>query len=177
MASNLEIVGPMRIQFCSQKTGSAKRINKADVAGFWNANESQTVAHKQGCYVFALRVGRGFTPWYVGQAKKSMKQECFGPHQLHHYNGVLFKGKKGTPVMFFVVLSGKKKVAAKTIADMERFLTQTAFYKNPDLSNVQNTKNLPVWSIKGVLRADRGRPSKQAENIPKTDGDVAAHRP
>lgn len=121
--------------------------------------------------MFALRAAKGFTPWYVGQAKKSMKQECFTPHKLQHYNDVLFTGKKGTPIMFFVVLPGnKKKVATKTVADVEKFLTETAVYKNPDLSNVQNTKSLPKWSIKGVLRANRGKPSKQAVAFRKMMG-------
>lgn len=160
MASDMVIVGPVRISFDAQASGSAKHIRAVDVTAFWASAEGQPVAGKQGCYIFALRAAKGFTPWYVGKATKSMKQECFTSHKLKHYNAVLFKGYKGTPVMFFVVLPGnKKKIGAKIITDMEKFLTQTAVSKNSKLSNVQNTKNLPAWTIKGVLRAGRGKPS------------------
>ena len=157
MASDLVIVGPIRVPFQRQQSGSAKQISKADAKSFWDDEEAATVARKQGCYVFALQAAKGFTPWYIGKATKSMAQECFEFHKLQHYNEVLFKGYKGTPVMFFVVLDGtKKKVPKGTIDEMESFFIQTAVMKNPDLKNMQKT-GLPSWTVKGVVRGSKGK--------------------
>ncbi len=60
--------------------------------------------------------------------------------------------------MFFVALAGnKKKIATPVINDLEKFLIQSAVPKNPNILNVQNTKNLPAWGIKGVIRGGKGK--------------------
>ncbi len=163
MASDFEVVGPIEIPYQRLASGLTKRIGKAEGRDFWDDPSTHYVAGKQGCYVFALRAGGGFTPWYVGKATKSMKQECFASHKLNHYNRVLFPGRRGTPVMFFVVATGPRtRVAKKTIDDMETFLIQTALHKNPKLANVQKAKNLPAWTIRGVVRNPRGKPPANA---------------
>lgn len=107
-----------------------------------------------------MRAAKGFTPWYVGKASSyGLRWECFQPYQLNIYNRVLFNGGKGTPVMFFIASpGGKNKLPQKTLDDLETFLIQSAKYKNPKLSNVQKTKNLPDWGIAGVLRSGKGKP-------------------
>lgn len=159
MATNLEVIGPIDVPFQKQQTGSAKHIGKDEVARFWKDLAAHSISAKNGCYVFALRASKGFQPWYVGKATKGMKQECLQAHKLTHYNHVLFKGRKGTPVLFFVVPGGNlKKVPKKVVDELETFLIQSALSKNPKLSNVQKTK-LPVWTVKGVIRGGQGKPS------------------
>ncbi|QYY36868.1 hypothetical protein [Ruficoccus sp. ZRK36] len=128
------------------------------------------MAGKQGCYVFALKAGRGHKPWYVGKATKSMYQECLSLDKLNKYNEVLFKGNKGTPVLFFIVLGGnKKKVPKGDIDEMEPFFIQNALTKNPDLTNIQKA-NVPAWTVKGVVRGGRGKPKPNTTSFRKMMG-------
>ena len=155
----LEVYGPIEIPHEGQKTGSVKRISRVFGKEFWKQPEAKLLAKKQGCYIFAMRVGKGFTPWYVGKAGKTFEQECFTDHKIGHYNEVLWSGKKGTPVMFFVAQPGTKKVVAKgIIRELEDYLIQCAVYKNPDLCNIRQTKT-PEWGIAGVVRGNQGRRS------------------
>ena len=74
--------------------------------------------------------------------------------------------KKGTPVMFFIARTdNKKKVPTPVIKDIEKFLIQSAVLKNPDVLNSHNTKNLPEWSIKGVIRSGKGKPSHKCQQF------------
>jgi hypothetical protein len=170
MATDLEIVGPIPIPFQKHGKGSAKHIGKAEVRAFWETDEAHAIAEKQGCYVFALQAAKGFRAWYTGKATKSMQQECLQHHKLAHYNEVLFKGRKGTPVMFFVVLGGtKKKVSVTVIDEMETFFIQTVLTKHPEIQNVQKT-NLPTWTVKGVVRGGKGKRKASAAKFRKMMG-------
>ncbi len=164
MGSSLVVHGPLEIGYVSIAKTVAKRIEKEHIPLFWEHPEARALDKKQGCYVFALRAGRGFTAWYVGKATKGFRQEAFQSHKLVHYNSVLAKGHKGTPVMFFIAPDGaKKKVPEAHIDDLETFLIQTALFKNPEISNIAKTKNVPQWGIAGILRSERGRPSAKAQ--------------
>ncbi len=172
MQTLLKIVGPIEIPYEKQTKGASKRIGKDHVKQFWQNPKGKIFEDKQGCYIFALKAGKGFTPWYIGKATKSLKQECFSFHKLaNHFNEVLFKGNKGTPVIFFVVAQGKKKKIPKdVINNLEKFLIQSALYKNPKITNVGNTKNLPNWGIEGIIRSGRGRSSAGSKVFSKMMG-------
>lgn len=120
------------------------------------------LASRRGCYVFAMRAGRGIVPTYVGEATKGFKQEAFAPDKLGKCNETLVDYERGTLVVFFVVApQGRGRPAEKQIGLVEAFLQQTGVAANPDLLNVRGTKQAQ-WSIRGVIRADRGRPSQSA---------------
>lgn len=126
-----------------------------DTADFWAAIPA--VRGKRGCYVFALRAGRGFTPLYVGKTMRTFEAECFTDHKLKHYNYALVDYDKGTPVMFFVVYPPKAgKPNAAEVADLEDFLIQVGRRVNPDLRNIKGAKE-PTWGIKGVIRSGQGK--------------------
>ena len=111
-----------------------------------------------------MRAGRGFRPIYVGKAvKQTFGKECFAPHKTgEHYNPALLDTLKGTPVIFFVALPAHRgKPNAKRIADLESFLIQLGVARNPDLSNIRG-RTEKQWSIKGVVRGRRGKPSASA---------------
>jgi hypothetical protein len=159
MAKDLVIHEPIEIPFRRQRNGNAKQILNVHVAAFWAKPAADTIASKQGCYVFALRAAKGFCPWYVGKATRSFRQEALGPYQLNHYNDVLFDGRKGTPVMFFVAPEGNKRIVPAPICNaIETFLIQSAYAENPEICNRQKTK-IPEWTIKGVVRPDQGAPT------------------
>lgn len=147
MVTNYHVFGPYEISF--EKSGKAKRIPRDIGRIFWS-HELKAIAKKQGCYVFAIRAGRGFTPWYVGKTKRCFEDEIFTSHKLVKYNAPLFTCKRGTPVMFFICKTGTKKIMNQaTLKDMERELIQVAYFKNSSLTNKKHAKN-KRWAIAGV---------------------------
>jgi len=141
-------------------SGSSKQILSEHAKLFWQDECVMPFADMQGCYIFALRNGKGHTPCYVGKTRIALSAETFTPDKLHKFNGVLFNDKKGTPVMFFVTRTdGRKNVPATILHQLEKFLIQTAKIKNPDLINKAHTKNIEDWSIDGVYRPRHGTAS------------------
>jgi hypothetical protein len=157
MATDLVISDPIDVPFRKQQKGSAKHITSKHGDEFWGKVVAKKFAKKQGCYVFALRAAKGYVPWYIGKATKSFEQETFTDHKRGHYNDALFDGPKGTPVLFFVTPHGnKQKVPANVCNQVETFLIQSGYIKNPDLKNRQQKKR-PDWTIGGVVRPTAGR--------------------
>lgn len=75
----------------------ASRRSDRDQKMFWERvrETDQKLPSACGCYVFALRAGRGSTPWYVGLAsKQDFEHECFGSHQVNIYNESIAKKKR-----------------------------------------------------------------------------------
>ena len=147
----------LRRRGLDDKAAKAKRISKENGKEFWEKPEVIFLKHKQGCYIFALRAGKGFTPWYVGKATKTLEQEAFTSHKRgDHYNKILRNGGIGTPVMLYAAQSGtKRKIPPKEISHMEKTLIEYAAHKNPKLSNVKS-RSVPRWGIKGVIRSPKG---------------------
>ncbi len=160
MATDLTVYGPFDVPLSPESR--SKFIDSQQKKDFLQIITDEGLSDKHGCYIFALRVGRGYSPWYIGKSTKGMKRECMGSHQLQHYNAVLSNGYRGTPVMFFVLQPDDREKVKQSICDeVESVLIQSAFFKNPDLRNIQKA-NHPEWSIYGVLRSKRGRQSKNA---------------
>lgn len=133
----------------------ASKMVAEDLSCFWQ--HCHALKLKVGCYVFAVRAGRGMTPLYVGKTTNAFEKECFTDHKINHYNYALAPYKKGTPVMFFVSYPAKKgKVSASDISDLEDFLIQVGRTINPDLRNIKGAKE-PTWGIKGVIRSGKGK--------------------
>jgi len=170
MAQDLIIHEPIDVPYRKPKKGSTKFITNQNVRAFWQKPEAAAMAAKQGCYVFALRASKGFTPWYAGMATKSFRQETLHSTKLAHYNEVLFDGRKGKPVIVFIAPSDKRnKVPAKICDVIETFLIQSAYKQNPKIKNRQKTK-MPNWTIAGVVRPNRGPVSKTANDFKKMMG-------
>jgi hypothetical protein len=166
MPTVFKIHGPCDVPYSRAATGSAKRIRADGADLFWQAGGAARHASSKGCYVFGLRSGGGTTPWYVGKTTKTFEQECFTPDKLHKYNDVLWQGKKGTPVLFFVVFPTKQgRPSKRKITEVEKFLIQTALTKNNQLVNKANTRNLPDWGLGGIVNAGQGKPSESASRF------------
>lgn len=148
-----------------QKNKASKSITTENTKQFWKENEH--FRSKKGCYIFALKAARGYTPYYIGKTKKSFSEEIFKPHKLNKYHSAFADRLHGKPVFFFVLPPSKRgKVNAKHIAELERFLIQTGANVNPNLVNVRGTKPLG-WAINGVIRNGKGMPSKGATHLKK----------
>lgn len=150
-----EIVGPVEIPCDTGKAGRAIAFDK--LAHFWA--KSKNIAGRRGCYVFAVRAGKGYTPVYVGRATRSFHPECFTYHKLNYYHRCLIDYSRGTPVMFFVVSPrARGRANASVIGEVEKYLIALAETANPNLSNVQG-RTKEWWGIRGVVRGGKGKPS------------------
>jgi hypothetical protein len=129
---------------------------------FWSeGSKAHPLAGECGCYVFAIKTGRGLEPIYVGKATKTFKQETFNPGNRHKYHAGFSEYAKGLPIIFFVVHPSQKgKKNEKEIGKIEQFLIQTGAAKNPGLQNVRGARR-PKWSIRGVVRSNgKGKRTK-----------------
>jgi len=134
-----------------------------DLVAELNAREDG-LADAVGCYVFALRAGRGYKPWYVGQACKCpIVREALNTSNREKYNKIISE-QKGTPTLFFVCMytpNGKlrKPSTAGGLAPLdflERWFIATCIYKNSDLINNKETWFLRNIHVVGVFNARQG---------------------
>lgn len=150
--TTFKVEGPFEVP---PQPGTVAKMVAEELSGFWH--DCGAVRSKVGCYVFAVRAGKGYTPLYVGKTTNSFEKECFTDHKIKHYNYGLSTYKKGTPVMFFVAYPIKKgKPNSSDISDLEDFLIQVGRTINPELRNIKGTKD-PTWGIKGVIRGGKGK--------------------
>src|SRR5260370_5211073 len=149
------IAGRYTIPF-QWKPGSRVLLHKE----FWNqSRELQKLATERGCYVFAVRAGKGSTPLYVGKATKSFKRECLNPGNIRKLLDALANYAKGTPVLYFVRHPSQRgKTNEKQIGEIENFLIQSTSIRNPDVQNVHG-REAPKWEIRGVIRSGQGKPT------------------
>ncbi len=132
-----------------------------------------------GCYIFAMRAGKGIKPWYVGQANKSsLIQEALNPSNIVKFNTDVLSRFKGTPVIFFLpLLTGNKKVFAKptkrkegrkSVDFLEEWLIASALQKNPSLINKQKTKFLRDIHVRGIFNPVQGEADDHSAALKKT---------
>ncbi len=162
------VAGPFRMP--SDQRAGGKKLHYAK---FWKQSDEIGGLRKEcGVYVFAVKAGKGYTPWYVGKATKSFGQECFSPTKRVKFYNALAEYKQATPVLFFVRHPKKPgKTNEKEIEQIESFLIQLAAEKNENLQNVQKKKG-PDWSIAGVIRGKKGKPTKSAREFRKAIGQI-----
>jgi hypothetical protein len=152
--------GPRDVPSYHGKAGG-RTITDDNVREFWKANHDLT--KRRGCYAFGIRAGKGFTVGYVGKATKGFKGEVFAHHKLTRYQQFLADYRKGTPVLFFLVVPRSKGAPNnKHIGQLEDFLIQTGVRANPHLLNIKGTAE-EEWGIGGLLRSGHGKPSKAAK--------------
>lgn len=161
-----QVEGPFEVPTYLGK--AAKIVDSGRLSQFWAAIEA--TAKKRGCYVFAIRAGKGIRPIYVGKATRTFKGEVFTPHKLEKYQRCLADFKRGTPVLFFLCAPGNRgKPNLSAIGELEDYLIQTAVSRNPQLLNVRGTQR-EDWAIAGVLRSGVGKPSHAARSFKRTLG-------
>jgi len=150
--------GPYKVPVERRSAGRLLRIKE-----FWDKNpKAAKYSSDCGCYIFAIRTGGGTLPHYVGQATKSFAKETFNPSNLRKYYDALADYKSGRPVIFLVVHPKRKgKPHARRIAQVENFLIQAGWARNPSLQNVKGIHR-PKWAIKGVIRSSFGKPTLAA---------------
>lgn len=135
---------------------------------FWH--KAPAHANGIGCYVFAVKAGRGYTPWYVGKTRTTFRNECFSPDKINKYNKAILKYNKGTPTLFFISHPLQAGPAnQKQMRQIEVFFTQIALSKNAELLNVRNIRQ-PAWSIQGIRGGTHGNVSRPTKCLRKAVG-------
>jgi hypothetical protein len=162
----VKVMGPFKVPYYVGKGG--RTITDDDVKEFWRANRKYE--NRKGCYVFAIRAGRGYTPGYVGKATKRFGREVFEYHKLTRYQQFLVDYAKGTPTLFFLVAKEKKgKANNSQITKIEKYLIDLAITANPNLLNQKSTKP-PGWGIQGVIRGGKGKVTSVTKDFRKMLG-------
>jgi len=157
--------GPFEIP--TVKKGKKRLISRHLTRDFWDKIEGPSdLRDRKGCYLFAMRAGKGTRPWYVGMTTARFRSECFQDHKRKHFESVLEEYQRATPVMFFVVLEPRPgRQPTDEISEMEDYLISVALKKNPELCNVKGTRGVESWSISGVKGGGKGKPSTAAQEF------------
>lgn len=156
------IHGPYKLPR-SGKTMDHQAAAKRD---FWNkVDGKEDISSGCGCYIFAMRAGKGVRPWYVGKAEKqAFYGEVFAAHKLNIYNSVV-ANQKGTPVLFLILKRTSKnklkkptknKNGNKFISELEILLIGAAYRKNKKISNIKNSVTLKKMIVPGFMNSTHG---------------------
>lgn len=149
----VKVTGPFKVPIYVGKGG--RSITDDGVKEFWQTNKKYE--NRKGCYLFAIRAGKGYTPGYVGKATNRFGKEVFEYHKLTRYQQFLVDYAKGTPTLFFLVAKKKKgKPNNSQISQIEKYLIDLAITANPNLLNQKSIKP-PKWGIQGVIRGEKGK--------------------
>ena len=78
-----ETYGEFEVPREQLKGKKALNLTKETLNNFWNMVDQKRagLSGACGCYIFAIKAGKGRTPWYVGQSKGPFKDECFAFHK------------------------------------------------------------------------------------------------
>ena len=165
-----DVFGPFEIP----RTNSRRRVDRSSLRDFWNELEAlrpknEGLASASGCYIFGIRAGKGAKPWYVGQATRTFRQECFTPHKLVRYNEVLTE-RKGTPLLFLLARmtpTGRfaGKLGPKEADWVENQLIHHCLSANDDLLNVRGTAFSAEVIIPGLLNSPQARRSTEVQDL------------
>jgi hypothetical protein len=171
---DFEIAGPFDISRYGNKQMITKQSLKELKCDLEEWDEGLSAAC--GCYVFAIRAGRGYTPYYVGQAsKRAIADEALNPSNREKYNIVLGHGRGG-PVLFALpMLTPQGRYRKRRQVDgklpemnfLERWLITTAIQKNPEIVNNKETKFLRRIHVSGLLNSKRGESTTASRLLTK----------
>jgi hypothetical protein len=174
MIMNFDVSGP----FYLSRHGKKKMITEQSMADLRPQLESEEsgLSKACGCYVFAIHAGRGYTPYYVGQAcKQSVLREALNPSNREKYNKACSESE-GKPVLFLLPMRSpngryrKKGGGGLAIDFLERWLIAAALKKNPNLTNNRETKILRKIKVAGIFNQERGRVPTASQHLAKTLG-------
>lgn len=137
-------------QIIERKTSPEEEANGVfGLDSWWGQDERADLRSCTGCYVFAMRAGKGYTPWYVGKtSKRTLEDEAFTDRNIKMMNA-LANNIKGTLVLF-LVSTGRAKTNDKHVDEIETWLIEKASAANSGLLNVQKTKDAD-WTINGLM--------------------------
>ena len=165
--ATFDVVGPIVIPTERRRTGT-RVIDLDGLGDFWDEAEC---GDRPGCYVFAIRHGRGTMPYYAGRTFGTLEGECFEMHKLRKYDRVLADTVRGTPVMYLVPLVRTRgRVNETAIESLEDTLIKVGLERNDKMANISGSRTLDIV-VRGVWETGRrGRRSESATKFAETMG-------
>jgi hypothetical protein len=151
-----EVCGP----FDSPKFSKGAAGNH--LSAFWDDVEywAEGLSRAVGVYVFSIRHGVTYTPWYVGKtcAIAGFRGEIFQSHKLNHYIAATER-RKGTPTLHLVAridpnrdrYSRASNIAARDIDALETAMIGMALRANPAVRNARKTWFIRNCRVPGVM--------------------------
>ncbi len=142
-----------------------------DLKNFWKDSVGKVdgLPDACGCYIFAIRAGKGITPWYVGKTERSFKNECLNGTNIGNFNRVL--KNKGAPLLFLIARRTPEKFGfAKPhseILDLEKLIMHTAFFKNSGMLNIRELRLLRSTSVPSLVNTPRRKPTTDEKALRK----------
>ena len=145
-------------------------VDRKQLRDFWEEKVGKNnpgLPDASGCYIFGIHAKAGVAPWYVGQAKKTFRGECFTDHKRQRYSEALVK-KKGTPILLLLARQTSRGKFATELKNseanlLENMLIQNCLRANREMLNISNTSFFKEAEIPGLLNSPRGAPSKSTE--------------
>jgi|ERR1051325_2399419 hypothetical protein len=171
---NYSVHGPFRLP--RRSTNNIDRSASARNR-FWEKVNARVpdLPSASGCYIFAMRAGKGFKPFYVGIAEKQpFKRECWSANKMIIYNDVLAYPINGSPILFLIakrsplnrlVRPGKRRHGSNDF--LESMLIGASLKKNRNLMNIQKTKYLKKMSVPGFLNTPQRHPTQPESEFRK----------
>ncbi len=125
----------------------------------------------RGCYIFAIRNGKGSTPIYVGRTRKqTLLKEAFSPDKCNKINVALMDCLKGTLTITFLASEALgKNVPQTVINELEEWLIKKAYRRNRNLINIRG-RGVLRWAIDGVVRSGKGAPTNESKALKRLLG-------
>jgi hypothetical protein len=144
------------IEIDTERHYAGKRTSARHVK---SALQHHPISKKKGCYVFAMRAGKGRRLVYIGMTKaQSFASEMSAPHKIKKINEGMRYTKRGTLTCLLLYKAGKGAGPSKAnILNIESWLIQTAYANQPYLTNT-NKLPRPKWLISGVVNNGAGNP-------------------
>lgn len=170
---NFDVYGP----FAIPRFGKGKLITDESFNALSTTIGNDDLINSCGCYLFAIKAGKGYKPWYVGQASKTkLLQESLNSTNREKYNKKTTE-MKGTPVLFllpklsaggkFAKPTQKKDGNLKVVNFLEEWLIGIALHKNPNLINKKSTFFLKNLHVTGLYNPKKGTATKDSNEIKK----------
>lgn len=149
---------------------------------FWKLVEEKDprLPEACGCYIFAIRHGENFKPWYVGLTENNTFKGRFSRHRERLGR---LSDKPGELRIFLIAAMankdsfrkpGKKKLGKKprrspSIHHLESILIGMALQRNSEIFNVLVARRLKKMTVPGVTPR-KGRLSQDAKDLKKVLG-------
>lgn len=173
-----DVFGPFEVPV--EELHTKPRTRKPDIErckAMWGKADLKELRKQKGCYVFALRRGRGFLPVYVGKTARTFEAECFEPSKLNLLRDALDEERRGTLVVFLIRYGATVGAFdGKALGDLERYLITSAYSQNRNLQNRKLVHSMrPTFTVPGVTDPARGKPSKKVLDLRRTLGVQAPH--
>ncbi len=166
--------GPFKVPRKKVKAGyRALDFSAPALRKFWEEVDAARIklSKAKGCYIFAIRAGRGIRPWYVGQTGGSFYGECFQSTKRDHYREALSHNSSGTPVIFLLARCTPRGALSNRVPlpgeldFVEKMLISHALEQNSELRNVRDTRYLRNLTLPGVLNTPAGGPARTVQDL------------